>query len=441
MSIADADLARLIVAVILLLVFAHGMAHIFGRLHQPPVIGEIVGGLLLGPTLLGVLAPGVHDWVFPASGASATVLGAIYQIGLLLLMFCAGQEMRSLVRRDDVRTASLVATTGTLLPFIAGVALVPLLGAKQFMGTAHNETAFILVFGIALAVTSIPLISRILRDLKLLESRFARIILTVAVAEDVVLYVVLAVAVGIVANTGGAAFGLPDALGVESVLASSIYHTIAATTFLALALLVGPRVYRFLLETRTRLVGNANPIAFQLVWMLAGSALALVLGITPMYGAFLAGIIVASAGGVQATLARTAIAGFSFAFFIPIYFAVVGLKLDLVHHLDVGFLVLFIAIACVVKAGSVFLGAKLAGESPFRARALAIAMNARGGPGIVLASVSFDAGIIDEDLFVIFVLLAILTSLAAGSWLRTVRDRLRDPAPTPGTPVPEVVEA
>jgi Kef-type K+ transport system membrane component KefB len=330
--------------------------------------------------------------------------------------------------------------TGTLLPFVAGLALVPLIGARAHMGPANNETSFILVFGIALAVTSIPLISRILRDLKLLETRFARIILTVAVAEDVLLYVVLAVAVGIVAKTGDAAFGVPDALGIHSIAASSIYHTLAATSFLALALIAGPRVYRLALETRGRVVGADNPVAFQLLWMLSGAALALVLGITPMYGAFLAGIIVASAGGVQATQARNAISSFSFAFFIPAYFAIVGLKLDLVHHLDLGFLVLFVALACAIKAGSVFLGATLAGESRFRSTALSVAMNARGGPGIVLASVSFDAGIIDEDLFVIFILLAIITSLAAGTWLRTVRDRLFDPPPVPGVASPAVVE-
>ncbi len=441
MTIADADLARLIVAVILLLVFAHGLGHLFGRLGQPPVIGEILGGLLLGPTLLGELAPNVYGWIFPAAGASSTVLGAIYQIGLLLLMFVSGQQMRHLVRRDDIRTASLVAATGTLLPFLAGLALVPLLGAKDHMGIAHNETAFVLVFGTAMAVTSIPVISRILGDLKLLETRFARIILTVAVAEDIVVYVVLAVAVGIVSTTGAAAFGLPHVLGMRGIWASSLYHTVAAVAFLSVALLLGPRAYRFLLETRTRVVGAANPIAFQLLWMLGGSALALVLGITPMYGAFLAGIIVASAGGVQATQARAAIASFSFAFFIPVYFAIIGLKLDLVHHLDLPFLLLFVAVACVVKAGSVFLGATLAGESRFRATALSIAMNARGGPGIVLASVSYDAGIIDEDLFVVFILLAILTSLAAGGWLRTVRDRLLDSPSVPAPPVAEIVEA
>lgn len=441
MSIADADLARLFVALILLIVFAHGLGHVFGRLKQPPVIGEILGGLLLGPTLLGELSPNVYGWIFPAAGSSATVLGAVYQIGLLLLMFVSGQQMRHLIKRDDVRTASMVAGFGTLLPFLAGLALVPLLGVKDHMGTANNETAFVLVFGTAMAVTSIPVISRILRDLKLLETRFARIILTVAVAEDIAVYVILAVAVGIVSNTGSAAFGLPHVLGMDSVLSSSLYHSIAAVSFLGVALTLGPRAYRFLLETRGRVVGVANPVAFQLLWMLSGAALAIALGITPMYGAFLTGIIVASAGGVHATQARAAISSFSYAFFIPIYFAIIGLKLDLVHHLDLPLLVVFVAIACAVKAGSVFIGATLAGETRFKATALSVAMNARGGPGIVLASVAYDAGIIDEDLFVVFILLAIVTSLAAGSWLRTVRDRLLDPAPAAVSQAPAAVEA
>src|SRR5213078_2367774 len=141
-------------------------------------------------------------------------LGAVYQLGLLLLMFAAGAEMRRLLQRNAVRTVGLIASFGVVLPFAAGLGLVAALGTQEFTGPARNHAALVLVFRLAIAVTSIPVISRIMHDLGLLPTRFARIVLSVAVTEDIVLYVVLAVAVGLVQTTGSTAFGVPAALNL-----------------------------------------------------------------------------------------------------------------------------------------------------------------------------------------------------------------------------------
>jgi Kef-type K+ transport system membrane component KefB len=159
-------------------------------------------------------------------------------------MFAAGAEMRRLLQRDAVRTVGLIASFGLVLPFAADLGLVAVLGVGQFTGTAANHTALTLVFGMAVAVTSIPVISRIMRDLGLLSTRFARIVLSAAVIEDSVLYVVLTVAVELVQTAGGAAFGLPTALNIHGIAANSAYHSVAAVLFLGVALTAGGRVYR-----------------------------------------------------------------------------------------------------------------------------------------------------------------------------------------------------
>jgi len=149
-------------------------------------------------------------------------------------------------------------------------------------------------------------------------------------------------------------------------------------------------------------------------------------GVAVLYllGAFVAGIVVA-ATEKQASSATLAIRSFSLAFFIPVYFAGIGLGLDLLHGFDVVFFVGFLMAACVIKAASVFLGARVAGEDTFSSWNLSVAMNARGGPGIVVASTAFAAGIIDQNFFAVLVLLAIVTSLAAGAWLERVpREKL-----------------
>jgi Kef-type K+ transport system membrane component KefB len=176
--------------------------------------------------------------------------------------------------------------------------------------------------------------------------------------------------------------------------------------FLACGLFLGPSVYRNVRRSRYNLVKRANPIAFQLAFMLGPSVLASFLGVVPLFGAFVAGIAVGSSGSRRAIEARETIRNFSMAFFIPIYFAIVGLRLDLLRH-----------IACIAKASSVWAGARMVGESAVGARNLAVALNARGGPGIVLASVALDAGIIASGFYAVLVLVAVVTSLLAGSWL------------------------
>jgi Kef-type K+ transport system membrane component KefB len=285
------------------------------------------------------------------------------------------------------------------------------------------------VFAIAMAVTSIPVISRIMFDLGILDTPFARIVLSVAVVEDIVLYVVLAIALGISGQAEGALFGLPGTLGLHPGSAVDlVYHAIATVAVLTLFFVFGRSIYTAISTFRLNPIGSWSPIAFQLVFMLAACLACIFLGIQPFFGAFVAGIVVGSAANAPDPAhdgACVAIREFSMAFFIPIYFAVVGLQLDLLHSFAPLFFVIYLLLACVIKTVSVYTGARIGGQAPFASVNLAVAMNARGGPGIVLASVVFGAGIINQSFYAVLVLLAIITSMFAGSWLERIpRSRL-----------------
>jgi Kef-type K+ transport system membrane component KefB len=412
------DLAKLLLALTLLLAAAHSGGYVFAHFRQPRVIGEIVGGLILGPTVLGVLAPGAEAWLFPATGPVPQVLDALSQLGLLLLMFGAGAEMRSSFQSGERKTVAAVTLAGVALPALVGFGFALLLPDGYAMGTADNHAAFVLVFVLAIAVTSIPVISRIMFDLGILETAFARIVLAVAVLEDVIVYVVLAVALGLVAAGSTDQIGLPAALGIEpGSVANTGFHVVATVGFLGLSLWLGPPLYKAILRFRYNLVRKGSQIGFQLVFMLTMTVIAVLLGVVPLFGAFVAGIVVGASSGERVVEARETIRTFSLAFFIPLFFAMVGLRLDLVRSFSPMFFVIFFVVACLVKSASVWIGARAAGESHAGAVNLAVALNARGGPGIVLASVSLGAGIIDQNFYACLVLLAILTSLLAGSWL------------------------
>jgi len=402
-SLSNADTITLLLALILIMAFAHVFGDVAVRLRQPRVAGEIVGGLLLGPTVFGFLLPGAQGSIFHSGSATSWVLGAFYQLGLFLLMFCSGASLRSSTNPGERRTTGLVALIGNVFPFAAGLLFIQLYDTRGLVGTAHNHLAFVLVFACGLAVTSIPVISKIMADLGILSTAFARIVLRRDQAERDAQHHDL--------------FSLASIIGVRpDTVGGDLYYIVASIAFFTLPLLLG----RKFLDRASSHPGNVllrgSPLAFAVIFVFALTALALFIGVAAYFGAFVAGILAGDLRG-KAAEAHDAIRRFSFAFFIPIYFAIVGLRLDLIRQLDVPFFLLFLGYACVVKAVSVYAGARLAGMQPFGARNLAVALNARGGPAIVLASVAFDAQIINQRFYVALVMLALVTSAIAGSWL------------------------
>jgi Kef-type K+ transport system membrane component KefB len=216
-----------------------------------------------------------------------------------------------------------------------------------------------------------------------------------------------------------------------------VYHVIAEITFIAVTLAAGPRLFRRIEASRFNPTSDGSRAAFELVFVLALSALCVFIGVVPLFGALVAGLVAGSSTSESVIRARESIRRFSFAFFIPMYFAIVGFQLDLIRDFDPSFFVVFLVLATMIKAVSVYVGARTAGETHGSSLNFAVAMNARGGPGIVLATVAFGAGIVSSSFFASLVMLAVVTSLLAGGWLdhavrsgRSLREEPADPTTT-----------
>lgn len=462
MTLSTYQVSLLLTTTALLILAAHALGGLFAKLRQPAVIGEILAGLVLGPTVLGLLAPRVAATLFPTTGVVSVGLGVLSELGLLLLMFVIGGEMQVRTTTRDKRTIGWVAVTGLTLPFGVGAVMAQALDHRSFSGPGGSRATFALVFSIAVAVTSIPVISRIMLDLGLLDTRFARIVLSVAAVEDVLLYGVLAVVLSMARASTSDDFGLWALMGVHSTVLSVVYHAAVTVAFVAAFLFWGNRVLARVLRSRVNIVERRSPAAFRLALLLFAVLVCTVLGINPIFGALLVGFSVrrsdmrhtasATDGSSEpgqdgsalpdrtdgAQRAWEAIGQFSLAFFIPIYFVTVGLKLDLVRNFDPVFFLWFLLLCCVVKAASIWCGARLAGEPAARSFDLAVALNARGGPGIVLATVTLDAHVINVGFFTSIVLLSIITSQVSGFWLDRRLPALRAAegrSPHPGFPV------
>ena len=406
------DFGGLTIFLFVLLAAARLLGYLFTRLRQPKVVGEILAGVLLGPALLGRFAPTVSAAILPLHEGAAVsaqygaVLSFLYNFGLLLLMFASGAETKGLFNREDRRQVAWLGALGTGLPFLAALCAVSFIPLGVLAGRSHAKVPLMLVVSIAVAVTSIPVISKILHDLKILHTRFARLVLGVAVIEDILLWAVLAVATAL-AESGN----VPNRKIAEHVGLTLVYF--------GMGLLVAPKLVARLTRSRWNVLAATSPIAYVVVVLLAYAAVASLLDISLVFAAFLAGYAIVADRELLGEAVR-AVSEFSFAVFIPIYFAVVGYKLDLSGTFSLGMLAAFLVISSGVKLASAGLGARMAGFGGRDAVNLAMALNARGGPGIVLASVAFDAGIINATFYTTLVLVAILTSQAAGAWLAYV---------------------
>jgi Kef-type K+ transport system membrane component KefB len=400
--VSNSDLTSILFVLLLLVGLAQLLGYLFTRMRQPKVVGEILAGIVLGPALLGRV-PAVSR-LMDATRHQESILTFVYWLGLLLLMFLSGAETRQLFSREERREVGWLTIVGTGIPFLLGLVLGPWLISPSLAGPNANRISLIIILAVGVAVTSVPVVSKIFADLKILHTRFARLVLGVAVLEDIVLWLALAVATTMAGKT---------ALNPQQMS----YHLITTIGFFGLALTIVPRIIKRINKSQFNVFAKHSPVAYAMAVLLGYCVVAGALGVSVVFAAFLAGFAVVHKKRRLFAEALDAIGKVSFAFFIPVYFALVGLKLDLIRAVSLRMIAAFLIGSCVVKILSVSLAGRCAGFRGLDLVNLAITTNARGGPGIVLASVAFEAGIISPKFYTTLVLAAVLTSQMAGAWL------------------------
>src|SRR5579872_5194433 len=408
LCVSNSDLTSILFLLLLLVGVAQLLGQAFVKLRQPKVVGEIAAGIVLGPSLVGKLP--IASQLTQIAGHQSAILNFVYWLGLLLLMFLSGAETRNLFSREERAEVGWLTIVGTGIPFGLALVLGPWLIRPSLAGQNGNRISLVIILAVGVAVTSVPVVSKIFADLKILHTRFARLVLGVAVLEDIVLWLALAVATAV----AGQAVLHPRAMSE---------HLLATVAYFVLGLTLVPRLVKRINKARLNVVAKHSPVAYSLGVLLAYCVIAGLMDVSLVFAAFLAGFAVVHKKRRLFADALDAIGKVSFAFFIPVYFAIVGLKLDVVHGFSLGMFAAFLIGSCAIKILSVSLAGQFAGFRGLDLINLAITTNARGGPGIVLASVAFDAGIISATFYTTLVLAAILTSQAAGAWLDFVLHR------------------
>jgi Kef-type K+ transport system membrane component KefB/mannitol/fructose-specific phosphotransferase system IIA component (Ntr-type) len=391
--------ALVLLAIAILLTSAKACGTLARRLRQPAVVGEIAAGILLGPTLLGRLAPELQQTLFPMLGERAQLLDGLNEIGIVVFLFMAGAEIDVAGVTRRARPALAVAVGGMILPMLVGASLGWL--APGVLGWEGHQPRwlFALFLGTALCISALPVIARTLLDLGVYRSDLGMTVMTAAVLNDVAGWLLFAFILGNL-QSGGSPPSLFDGVFVMGVA-------------LALWAAGRPLVHILLSFVHRRTRNPASALAVMMPMVFGGAAASSWFGMHAMFGAFLVGATAAGSPHFREQT-RGAMQDFVSVLFAPLFFASIGLEADFIADFDAGLVLLLFAVASVGKIVGCGVGARVAGIASREAWAIGFAMNARGAMEIVLALVAREADLIGQTTFVGLVVMAIGTSMLSG---------------------------
>lgn len=397
----------LLVQIATLLLMARFLGEVMRKLGQPAVIGELMAGVLLGPSVLGAFLPEVQAFVFPKSQHQSDLLSAISWLGVLFLLIVTGLETDIALIKRRGKSALIISAGGIIVPFATGFALGEMLPVT-YLADPAKRLVFSLFMAVAMSISAVPVIAKVLMDLKLIRRDIGQLILASAMTDDTIGWILLSVVAGL------ATAGTVDV----SAAAQSVG---AAFLFLGLAFTVGTPLVARLISGVDKLFGGAGAqMSAVLVLALGTAAITHQMGIEAVLGAFAVGILVGQAPRFRREVAHT-LELVTASFLAPIFFASAGVKVDLARLADpevatVGAIVL--AIACVGKFLGAYLGSWATGLSHWERLAMGSGMNARGAMEIIVATVGLSLGILTVEMYSIIVMVAIVTSLMAPPMLR-----------------------
>lgn len=395
------DLAfHVFLALAVVVIAGHIVGRLMAAIGQPPVIGEVLSGILLGPSLLGRLAPGVEDYLFPVSARPA--LAVVAQLGIVLYMFVVGLEFEAGSLRRRAAPFVFTSLASIVVPFLLG------LGLAMFIFPELSQPgvvfmAFAMFMGVAMSITAFPVLARILTDRGLARTDLGVAALTCAAVDDVTAWCLLAVVVGVARATLGGAL-------------LSVLMTLA---FIAVMFLVVRPIAARLLGDRESAEPSHNVVTWTLAALLVSALVAEQIGIHAIFGAFIFGAVLPADSAIARQLAhqRTPVVTI---LFLPAFFALTGLRTEIglvASWQDWGICLLIIALAVAGKFGGTFVAARLVGMPGRFAAQLGILMNTRGLMELVVLNVGLDLGVISPTLFTMMVMMALVTTAMAAPLL------------------------
>ena len=400
-------LVKVLLALTVILLTARLMGLLFGRLGQPAVIGEVVGGLMLGPSLFGRLAPETAALILPAD--AAPYLGIVSQLGVILFMFLVGLDLDLKIMRRQARTTVAISNAGIIVPFALGW----LLGwgiYEKFAPAGVALIPFTLFIGISMSITAFPVLARILRDRGLQRTQMGLIALTCAAVDDATAWCLLAFVVGV----------------TQASLSGAIVTLVLTAIYVGLMLTLGRKVLvRAMPGVDDPAAVSQQTLTVVIVGVLLSALATEFIGVHAIFGAFLFGTIIPH-NGALARGVRDKLEDVIVVLLLPAFFAFTGLRTQIGLLQTAGdwmLCALIIAIAIAGKFGGVTLAARVAGFTWRDSSALGVLMNTRGLVELIVLNIGLDLGVLTPRLFTMLVVMALVTTIMTSPLLTAILRR------------------
>ena len=402
-----------LVALLALVLVGRLLGEAMNRIGQPSVMGQLFAGILLGPSALGVVLPDLQQWLFAASKEQASMLDAISQFGILLLLLLTGMETDLKLIRKVGQTAISISLTGVAVPFVCGLALGWLL-PESLLPQPERRLLTALFLGTALAISSIKIVAVVVREMEFSRRNLGQIIVGSAILEDTIGWMIIAITLSL------AAAGTIDVRSVAQAL-------IGTALFLLVSFSVGSRFVALIIRWANDNFESDFPVITAiLVIMIAMALTTHFIGVHTVLGAFVAGVLI----GESPILTRyidAQLRGLILAFFMPVFFGLAGLKTDLTILAQPNLFLLTLAligVASIGKFAGAFVGAEIGGLTRREALAVGCAMNARGSTEVIVATIGLSMGALSQDLYTMIVAMAVVTTMAMPPMLRWALSRV-----------------
>ena len=402
------DVLALVVQVAVLLLTARVLGWVSQRLGQPSVVGEILAGVVLGPSLLSGLVPFIGDWVIPQNQVQGYLLEVVALVGVMLLLIVTGLETDLALIKRRIRVSLGVSAGGLSVTFAAGLALGYLI-PEDLLADPSQRTVFALFVATAMSIAAIPVLAKVLIDLGLMRREIGQTMLASAMIDDI---------------TGWTLLGLVTALAsADSIGAGTVLETVG---FVAIFVVATATVGNLLVEkgltfVQDRFRGKDMVLTFVIVLAFAWGAFTQALHLEPVIGAFAIGILFGRRPRLSVDVVHK-LEAMALAVFAPIFFAVAGLKVNIAAILEPRLLLITLAVIGVATFGKVtgaYLGARLVSkQGHWTALAYGSGLNARGAVEIIIASIGLSLGVLSVEMFSIIVVMAVVTSIMAPVALR-----------------------
>jgi Kef-type K+ transport system membrane component KefB/nucleotide-binding universal stress UspA family protein len=408
----EASIVTFIAQLAVLLVAGRAAGELAQRVGQPPVLGQIIAGVLLGPSVLGAAAPYLWHVLFPSAVEQRAMLDAVAQLGVVLLLLMTGMDTDLSVFRDARRAALSISLSGIVVPFVCGFALGALM-PLDLLPAPPRRAITALFLGTALSISSVKIVALVVRDLGFLRRTVGQVIIASSILDDTIGWLIVSVTFGL------ALHGAVDVAAVTRTVLGTI-------VFLLLSFTVGRRLVDQLIRWSSDHLTSELATVTTLLVIATGLALVTAaIGVHLVLGAFVAGILIGQSPMLTRRI-QTELRGLIVALFMPVFFALAGLTADLRSLAGPGLALTgaLIVVASFGKFLGAFVGGRIGGLTYGESFAVGCGMNARGSTEIIVASIGLSMAALDQRLFTAIVAMAVVTTLAMPPMLRWALQRL-----------------